>query len=214
MRSIGRVITVVALAAGGLAACSDDTTNPFAPFGLELSLTPSVDTIFVADTLTGANTAQLKVSATSFGSAVTTPTGIEWTSSDPSVAIVNSSGVILAQGLGTTTIKARINSTTTEATIVVARAVTRLTTSIPAFTSFVGDTVQFTASALDRNGNVVPGTAYTFTSDNPSVATVTSPSNRTARVVFLTAGTAKVTVRASGQTASISGAIQVRPVSP
>ena len=50
MRSIGRVVTVVTLTAGGLAACSADTTSPFAPFGLELALTPSVDTIFVADT--------------------------------------------------------------------------------------------------------------------------------------------------------------------
>jgi len=214
MRSIGRVITVMTLAAGGLAACSADTTNAFAPFGLELTLTPSVDTIFVADTLTGANTAQFTVSATSFGSAVSTPSGIEWTSSDPSVASVSSSGVILAQGLGTATIKARINSSTAEANVVVARRVTRLTTSIPSFANFVGDTVVFTASALDRDGILVGGTAYTFTSDDPTVAAVTSPSNRTARVVFLRAGTAKVTVRASGQTASVSGTIGVRPVSP
>jgi uncharacterized protein YjdB len=205
---------VVTLSVGGLAACAADTTNPFAPLGLELSLTPPVDTIFVGDTLTGANSAQFTVSATSFGSVVTTPAGIEWTTSDPTVASVNSSGVILAQGLGSATIKARINSSTADAIIVVAPRVTRLTTSISSFTNFVGDTVQFTASALDRDGVLVPGTAYTFTSDDPTVATVTSPSNRTARVVFLKTGLAKVTVRASGKTASVSGTIQVRPVSP
>ena len=208
MRSIGRLISAVTLAAGGLAACSADTTNPFAPLALAISLTPSVDTILVADTLTGANTAQFKVSATSLGSAVTTPTGIEWTSSDSNVARVSSTGVIIAQGLGRTTITARINSSKASADIVVARRVTRLTTSIQSFANFVGDTVVFTASAVDRNGVVVPGTVYTFTSDDPSVATVTSPSNRTARVVFLKAGTAKVTVRAAGQTVSVSGPVQ------
>ena len=214
MRSIGRLMTVVTFATGGLAACAADTTDPFAPFGLELALTPTVDTIFVADTLTGANSSQLKLSATSFGSAVTTPTGVEWTSSDPSIATVSSSGVVLARGLGSVTIKARINSTTADANITVANRVTRLTASLESFTNFVGDTVQFTASALDRDGVLVPGTAYTFTSDDPTVAAVTSPSNRTARVVFLKAGLAKVTARADGQAVSVSGTIQVRPVSP
>src|SRR3954466_10815807 len=97
MRFVRRLLTLSTLAATGLACSSSDTTNSFAPLGLSLSLTPSVDTIFVADTLSGANAAQLAISASSLGHPVSTPAGIEWTSSDANVATVTAGGVVIAR---------------------------------------------------------------------------------------------------------------------
>ena len=200
MGSVRRLLTLSTLAAVGRAACSSDTTNSFAPLGLALTLTPPVDTIFVADTLTGANSAQLKVSATSLGNAISTPGGVEWSTSDPNVATVNSSGLVVARGIGSATITARVNSSTAHTDLVVAYRVSQLTLSATSFANLVGDTVQFTASALDPNGTLVPGTAYAFTSADPTVAVVISPSPRTGRVVFLKTGVANVSVKAGGQT--------------
>jgi alpha-tubulin suppressor-like RCC1 family protein len=210
MRFVRPLLTLSAFATTFLAACSSDTTNAFAPLGLSLSVTPGTDTILVADTLSPANSAQLKVSATSLGNTVTTPTGIEWSSSNPGVASVSSAGVVLAQSIGSATITARVNSSTATANIVVASRVTGLTASATSFANLAGDTVQFTASAVDSKGNLVPGTAYTFTSADPSVAVVTSPAPRTARVVFLKTGTANITVHASGRDVSVSGTVQAR----
>ena len=211
MGSVRQLLTLSTLAAVGLAAgSSDDTTNSFAPLGLSLSLTPGLDTIFVADTLSAANAAQLSVTASSLGHPVSTPAGVEWKSSDPNVASVSTAGVVTARGLGSATITARVNNSSASASIVVAYRVSKLTLSATTFSNLVGDTVQFTASAVDPKGTLVPGTAYSFTSADPTIATVTSPSSRTARVVFLKTGVANVTVRAGGQSASVGGTIQPR----
>jgi alpha-tubulin suppressor-like RCC1 family protein len=210
MRSVRRLLALSSLLAASLTACSGDTTNSFAPLGLSLTITPGADTIFVADTISAANALPLSVSASSLGHPVTTPGGIEWTSSDPSIASVSSTGSVVAKGIGSATITARINNATASANIAVVNRVAQLTVSATSFANLAGDTVQFTASALDPKGTLVPGTAYSFASADPTIATVTSPAPRTARVIFLKSGVANVTVRAGGQTASVSGSIQPR----
>src|SRR4051794_21268361 len=95
MRSVRRLLSLSLLTTGAVVACSSDsTTNGFAPLALSLSLSPNVDTVFVADTI-GAGTARtLSLSAQSLGHAVQTPTGVEWSSSDESVAVVSASGIV------------------------------------------------------------------------------------------------------------------------
>jgi uncharacterized protein YjdB len=103
-----------------IACSSDSLTDPFAPPGLALRLTPTVETIFVGGTTQNASSVVLTLSATSMGRSVTTPRGVEWTSSNPSVAVVDSTGVVTAVSLGTTTVTARVNDERARSTIVVA----------------------------------------------------------------------------------------------
>ena len=64
MRSVRRLLILATLATGVVAACSRDTTDPFAPLALALTVAPSVDTIFVSDSIVGADAKKLAVSAT------------------------------------------------------------------------------------------------------------------------------------------------------
>jgi uncharacterized protein YjdB len=114
------VLAKLVIVATCIACSSDSLTDPFAPPGLALRLTPTVETIFVGGTTQNASSVVLTLSATSMGRSVTTPRGVEWTSSNPSVAVVDSTGVVTAVSLGTTTVTARVNDERARSTIVVA----------------------------------------------------------------------------------------------
>jgi hypothetical protein len=66
MRTARRVIAAGILVAGASLGCSDDSiTDLNAPPGLELTLTPSLDTIFITSTIAAAPPVLLGLSATS-----------------------------------------------------------------------------------------------------------------------------------------------------
>jgi hypothetical protein len=124
MRSARLFIAAGVLVAGAGIACSSDSMTDFnAPFALELTLTPSVDTIFVINTIATASPLALTLSATSMGLPVQTPVGVEWTTANPAVAVVTD-GIVRAVGTGSTTITARVNDEHARATVVVALRVT------------------------------------------------------------------------------------------
>jgi len=207
MRSVRRVLVVSVLTAGTVVACSGDSvTNPFAPLALELFLAPSVQTILVPDSIR-LTSSRLSLSATSLGIPITTPKGVVWESSDPTVAFVDSSGTIFPVRLGTTEVTARINSARATSTVVVAYKATRVVISPLTLLGHVGDTLQVTASALDASGFLVPGMVYAFASGDPTTAIVTRTGNQTARMTFLKVGTARVNVTSGGQTATLAGPV-------
>jgi len=211
MRSTRLIFAAGVLVAGASLACSSDSlTDSNAPPGLALSLTPAADTIFIADTVATAAPLALSLSATSLGRSVVTPTGVEWTSSDPGVAVVSPTGVVTAAGIGTTTVTARVNDARATTTIVVAFRATQVTLSPTSLVGVAGDTVVVTASALDANGALVPGTIYAFSSSDVTAAAVSQTGTRTARVVFLKAGATRVNVTAAGQTVSATGTVLAR----
>jgi hypothetical protein len=109
----------VLVVAAGLACSSDSLTDPNAPPGLTLKLSPSVVTIFLTSTMPTATPVTLSLSATSLGRPVQAPTGVEWTSSNSSVAVVTD-GVVSAIGPGTTTVTARVNAERATSTVIVA----------------------------------------------------------------------------------------------
>jgi len=123
MRIARRIIAAGILVAAASLGCSDDSlTDLNAPPGLSLSLTPSVDTIFITSTIAAAPPLLLGLSATSLGRSVVAPSGVEWTSSNPAVAVV-SSGLVTAVGTGTAVVTARVNSDRAKMTVVVALGV-------------------------------------------------------------------------------------------
>jgi Bacterial Ig-like domain (group 2). len=117
--------------AAGLACSSDSLTDPNAPPGLTLKLSPAADTMFVGDSTVTTEPVQLILTATSIGLPVQAPTGVAWTSANPLVATVSATGLVSAVAIGTTTITARVNDERATSTIVVAKALTRLTSTQP-----------------------------------------------------------------------------------
>jgi len=209
MRSVRRLLILSGLASTSLlVACPGDyVTNPFAPMALELFLSPSVQTIFVPDTIPKATPVKLDLLATTMGLSIKTPKGVVWESSDPSVAYLDTTGAIYPAKLGTTEVTARINLTRATATVVVAIQATHVTITPSVFVGHVDDTLTVTASALDDANVLVPGMAYSFSSVDPTAATVTRTGNRTAFVRLLRVGTARISATSGGHTATSTGAV-------
>ena len=205
-----RYLTAVSLLAAAGLACSSDVTNPFAPMGLSLQFSPSVDTLFLTDSAVS-TPVHLTLTATSFGQSVPVPHGVVWTVADPSVAvIVDSTGAVLPVGLGTSTVTARINDTKAQGTIVVVQKVQSVLVTPNPVTGFVGDSASIVASALDANGAFVPGTAYSFTVTDPTTVALTRTGTRTATAVFLKVGAARIDVTADGRVGSATVTVQSR----
>jgi uncharacterized protein YjdB len=125
------IVASLFVIAAGLACSSDSLTDPNAPPGLSLKLSPSADTMFIGDSTVKTEPVQLILTATSIGLPVQTPTGVVWTSANPLVATVSATGLVSAVAIGTTTITARVNDERATSTIVVAKALTRLTSTRP-----------------------------------------------------------------------------------
>lgn len=138
-----------------------------------------------------------------------------WSSSNPSVATISSTGLVTCIGAGTATITcsaadgsgvtATCSVTVTEATVLIS-SITLNTTNVELS---VGDTHQLTVTILPSNAT---NTYVTCSSNDPSVATVSSSGLITA----VAAGTATITCSAtdgSGVTATCAVTVSVVPVS-
>ena len=192
-------------------ACSNDSvTDPNAPMGLSLTLSPRTDTIYISDSLSAADTAQLALAATVFGSPSPTPVGVEWSSSNPAVAVVDAQGVVFARTAGTTEITARVNDDRARATVVVLYRTVTVTVSPTVLTGLAGDTVAVSARARDAAGQLVPRTAYVFSISDQTIARVEQTGTQTARVIFLKAGTVQVRVLAGGALGSAEATVLQR----
>ncbi len=151
---------------GGQAKCSNykftKTTASFV-IGNAMTLNPTSGTINVGDT---------------FSFELTNPAGgtVTWTSSRPSVATVNNSGVVTGVSAGTTVITATTSTGSVNATIVVEAGITpspdpegTVQFEYDKYTCEVGKTI----TAVVRYANVPnPLSRPTITSSNTSVATV------------------------------------------
>lgn len=161
-------VVAAALAAGAGIGC-DDGTGPGG--ARELSVTPEFMNLVLGATR------QLSVEVrTAAGDVVSAPP-LSFTSSDSTVAGVTTTGLVTARALGTATITVRSEEASANAVV---RALTPAAVEIApdAATVGVGDTVEFTAQALDYSGAPVPGASFTFESGNPSVALVIGPQGR------------------------------------
>jgi uncharacterized protein YjdB len=137
------------------------------------------------------------------GDAIKLTTGITWTSSVPSVATIDSTGLVIAQSTtGTTKITANAAGTTSiPATLSVGApniatiSVSPLTASIP----FKGTQV-FTAIAKDALGNNIPGVSFTWSSSAPSIASINANGLATAQSII---GSTTITASAFGKTSNL-----------
>ncbi len=131
-----------------------------------------------------------------------------WTSSDPATAIVSSDGSVTAIHSGTATATCQIGSRTAMSSITVSTAqVAFVEVSPGAGTVAPGSTLQFSGVPRDSLGFPVPGVSVQWTSQDPTIATVTSDGVVTARttgdadIVATSAGVAGMTkVKVTGVT--------------
>uniref|UniRef100_UPI003AF2AD9B Ig-like domain-containing protein n=1 Tax=Candidatus Palauibacter sp. TaxID=3101350 RepID=UPI003AF2AD9B len=97
---------------------------------------------------------------------------IAWASSDPSVATVNSSGLVTAASNGTLSVTATSGTLSAEASLTVMQTASMVAVSPPADTLVAGDTLRLSAEAFDANGHALAGLEFEWSSSDPSVVRV------------------------------------------
>ncbi|AHG89806.1 Ig domain protein group 2 domain protein [Gemmatirosa kalamazoonensis] len=154
------------------------TVRPTPPIVVKLNLESA--------TITGLQNT-LKLTATVTG---TTDTGVNWSSSDVSIATVASDGTVLGKASGTVTVRATSvadpsRSATARITVTSGIGITLSPTSA---TVVAGTTRRFTATLTGTNS-----TGVVWSSSNPAVATVTAAGD----VTGLAIGTTTITATAA-----------------
>jgi uncharacterized protein YjdB len=141
---------------------------------------------------------------------------IFWSSSDVTIATVDTTGIVTALAPGTATITATAEGKSAAATVTVAQVpVASLAITPNSLSMSVGQTAQLADTARDANANVLTGRVVSWVSSNPAAATVSSTGSLTA----LAAGSTTITATCEGVTATAAvtvsnfavGSVTVQP---
>ena len=203
-----------------LTACSEETGPNISGVPdidiVSVHVSPSLDTMFVADTLRPTDRLQMKASVV--GRLGPIPSAaVAWTSSNPEVATVSETGLVTPSGYGTTVITASA-SLVAKATIVVMPATRTIQVSPVMDTIFVDDpmaaqdSIRLIAKSFDQNGNQVTGVVFSWASSATTTATVSIAGGVRARsigLVNITATAGEQSGSAAVRVASIVKSIQV-----
>jgi uncharacterized protein YjdB len=162
-------MTVVVLIVGSACAHEDSVIAPGRNLPqFFMSLSPALDTLRVGE--------RVLVKAT-----LSTRTGVRlsdqtvvWSSSNPALAVVDSTGLVTAIASGDVAVIATSTvGVAGSAGITVSRApVATIAITPSAGTLPIGTTVQLTATLRDEFGHVLPGRLVTWTSSDPALASV------------------------------------------
>ena len=132
---------------------------------------------------------------------------VEFSSSNTSVATVNSSGVVVAVTQGTATITGRAVqdgiSGTSQVTVVQVPVNNVTISPAGSHTVFQGSSLQLTATLRDGSGNIITGRPVNWTTSNQAVATV----SQTGLVTGVALGNAQITAESEGRTGTVSVAV-------
>src|SRR5688572_22681949 len=135
---------------------------------------------------------------------------IQWSSANPSVAVVSTSGQVTAVSVGSTTITVRAGTKTTTVRVRVVAEPVQSVRILPQQTVHVirvGQSRQLSAECLSATQQVLPGRTITWNSGSPVVATVSSGG----LVSALSVGQANITATCDG-TVNSTVTAQVTPV--
>ncbi len=156
------LLSVVLTGCGGGTSATTATTTV-----ATITVTPKTASVAVDQFQTFSATAQ-----DSSGSNVS-GVAFSWTSSAPAVASIASGGVSQSHSVGTTQITASASGVTSApVTLTVTPTVTSVTISPRTATVAVNGTQQFTATALDANGNTISGVVFAWNCSFAGVATI------------------------------------------
>jgi uncharacterized protein YjdB len=210
---------VVTGRAAGSATVTANIEGQVATAVLTVLAPPPVVTT-VAVTPTSANvqvlqSTQLTATVRDADSNVMTGQSVTWTSSNPAIATVSSTGTVVGLAPGTATITANAADRSGTATITVAAPtppppapVASVTVSPATGSVTIGQTGPLTATLRDASNNILTGRAVTWSSSNNAIATVST--NGT--VTGVSAGNATITAASEGR--SGTAAITVLSATP
>ena len=97
---------------------------------------------------------------------------VSWASADTTIARVDSVGLVVAVGTGTTMIAAAAGEVSGTAAVAVMQSAASVVVSPSAVRIASGDTLRLVAEAFDANGHLVTDAAFTWSSSSVSVARV------------------------------------------
>ncbi|MFL5606534.1 MAG: beta strand repeat-containing protein, partial [Gemmatimonadaceae bacterium] len=153
---------------------------------------------------------QLTPVVTDANGLVVTDRVVTWTSSSTAVATVSGSGVVTAVAPGTATITATSETKSASATITVTPAPVGTVAVQPVSSALaVGQSTTLAATVTDANGTVLTGRLVTWSSSNPSVATVNAT---TGVVTGVSVGSATITATSEGKTGTAAVTVTAVPV--
>ena len=183
-----------------------------------LTVEPVISSITVrpsSATINEGSTRQFRATAyTSYNVAIQN-VPFSWSSSNPSVATVSSSGLARGVNEGTATIRARAVGRTGSATLTVTESPPLVVATIEVSPSSAsideGGMQQFAATAKTSDGEVVSGVSFSWDSGNEPVATIDGSSGL-ATGVRAGATPTQVTITASAMGESGTATLTVRPV--
>jgi Tol biopolymer transport system component len=134
---------------------------------------------------------------------------VAWSSGNVNVATVSVGGVVTAVTAGATTIRALVEGVSREVPVTVAMAtVESVDVSSPVLTLEEGESRVVTAVARDAAGRALEGRVFSWTSADPTVATV----DGTGRITALRIGTTRVTTTTGGTSAEVQLTVQAARV--
>lgn len=166
-----------------------------------LTLTPPTASLIVGDFL------QLTATPRDANGAALAGRSIAWSSSAPSLVSVSSTGVVTALAPGSATITASSEGKSATARVAASLVPVESITLSPGSTTIAaGRTVQLVARVVDAAGTTLTGRAITWSTDQPSIATV----DNGGLVTGISTGRAAITASVDGKSATAS--IDVTPV--
>ncbi len=194
--------TVVAIdSISGFAA--NTTVSVVAPV-VTVAVTPSSSTLPIGATQ------QFTASAFDGNGGPLTGRPVLWSSTNASVATISAQGLVTAVAPGTATITAAVEGKTASATVTVSPPPVASVRVAPATASIVINAVQqFTASALDADGNVLTGRPVTWSSTNAAAATVSAAG----LVTGVAQGSATIVATVEGKSATAAVVVTAPAVS-
>lgn len=214
MKRILRAVALTCLLAA--TACTDERGPNISGLPdyaiVSVRVTPPVDTIFVPDTIRATDRAVFFASATGKDNIPLPNLRYAWRSSDPTIATVDSAGVVTPVRTGTVTIRASAGKVG-HATLVILPATEAVRIVPVTDTIFVdepvataSDSLRIRALAVDVFGQDLEQVAFEWHSTSPAVATV----DATGLVRAVSLGVTTVTATAQGR--SGQGLVHVVPV--
>ena len=199
-RKVGTVM--IAASSRGKDAFARITVNPTPVSGVRLSTT--------SRSLMVGQTFQIGAEAVDGSGNVLTGRPITWSSSNASIASVNSNGMVTALAPGAAIITAASEGKSAVATITVSQVPIISVTIIPTTaTLVVAQTTQLTAVLKDEAGSILNGRVVSWSTNRSAVASVSSDGLVTA----ISAGTATITATSEGRSATAAITVNLRPVS-
>lgn len=192
---------VVILTVAALAACGKD--SPTEPARISSSIVLSSHSVII--TAIG-QTLQINATVLDQDNNVLTGATVAWSSSNPAVASVSSSGLVTVVSGGTAQIRAISGGVSAVADLMVTQVAVSVAIAQTSVTlASLGESVQLEAAVYDSGNAPIPGASVTWSSSNPTIATISS----TGLVTAVSNGTARITAESESVTSSIEVVVEI-----